>query len=156
MNRRLRSIFFMMLLSGPALLAQSGPAMAGAPAEPAAVDAATAKVPPGMGKINHIVFLIKENRSFDNYFGTFPGANGATTGKISTGQVFPLARTADRTAHDLGHSWDASLTAVDGGKMDQFDLIKDGTVNGDYEAYTQLTEQDIPNYFAYAKQFVLS
>ena len=35
-------------------------------------------------KIQHIVFIVKENRSFDNYFGTFPGADGATTGMIST------------------------------------------------------------------------
>ncbi len=109
-----------------------------------------------MGKINHIVFLIKENRTFDTYFGTFPGANGTTQGTISTGQVIPLGHTADRTSHDLGHGWSSSLTAVDNGKMDQFDLIPDGTVNGDYAAYTQFTEQDIPNYFAYAKQFVLS
>ena len=110
----------------------------------------------GINKISHIVFLIKENRTFDNYFGTFPGANGATTGMISTGQVIPLTRAADRTEHDLGHSWSSSLTAIDGGKMDQFDLIPDGTVNGDYAAYTEFTEKDIPNYFAYARQFVLS
>src|SRR6266498_5670388 len=32
--------------------------------------------------IKHIVFLIKENRSFDEYFGKYPGADGTTTGKI--------------------------------------------------------------------------
>jgi len=122
----------------------------------AAAAAPAASVPPGMGKINHIIFLIKENRTFDTYFGTFPGANGATTGKMSTGQIIPLGHTADRTPHDMGHSWPAALTAVDNGQMDQFDLIPDGTVNGDYQAYTQFTQQDIPNYFAYAKQFVLS
>jgi Phosphoesterase family len=41
-------------------------------------------------KIKHIVFIVKENRTFDNYFGTFPGANGATSGMISTGEVIPL------------------------------------------------------------------
>ena len=40
----------------------------------------------GIDKIQHIVYLVKENRSFDSYFGTFPGANGATTGVISTGR----------------------------------------------------------------------
>ena len=34
------------------------------------------------GKIEHIVYIVKENRSFDSYFGTFPGANGATTGDV--------------------------------------------------------------------------
>ena len=36
----------------------------------------TASAPTGLRKINHILFIIKENHSFDNYFGTFPGANG--------------------------------------------------------------------------------
>ena len=30
--------------------------------------------------IKHVVFLVKENRTFDNLFGTFPGANGVTVG----------------------------------------------------------------------------
>ncbi len=50
------------------------------------------------GKIQHIVFIMKENRSFDSYFGTFPGANGATTATISTGQVIrtgPSSRSTD-------------------------------------------------------------
>lgn len=110
----------------------------------------------GIDKIQHIVYLVKENRSFDSYFGTFPGANGATTGVISTGQVIPLGRTPDRTLHDMGHSWPSAWSAMDGGKMDQFDLIPDGTVNGDYQSYTQLRIADIPNYFAYAHHFVLS
>src|SRR6202035_3478169 len=49
----------------------------------------------GIGVIQHVVYIIKENRSFDNYFGTFPGADGATSGPISTGQVIPLGHTPD-------------------------------------------------------------
>ena len=41
-------------------------------------------------KIQHVVFLIKENRTFDHYFGTFPGADGTTTGLISSGQRVTL------------------------------------------------------------------
>jgi len=33
--------------------------------------------------IRHVVIIVKENRSFDNLFGRFPGANGATTGVLS-------------------------------------------------------------------------
>jgi phospholipase C len=51
----------------------------------------------GMDKIKHIVFIVKENRTFDNYFGTFPGANGATSGMISTGEVIPLGHAPDMT-----------------------------------------------------------
>lgn len=109
----------------------------------------------GLRKVEHIVFIIKENRSFDNYFGTFPGADGATRGTISTGQVIPLGHTPDKTAHDIGHGFTEAIQAIDGGKMDKFDLIHDANVDGDYLSYTQMQEQDIPNYFAYARSFVL-
>ena len=112
--------------------------------------------PDGLNKIQHIVFVIKENRTFDNYFGTFPGADGATTGRISTGQSLPLGHTPDRTPRDLGHRRGAAVMAIDGGKMDAFDLIYRGNVNGDYLSYTQMHESDIPNYFAYARNFVLA
>src|SRR5258708_9640968 len=47
----------------------------------------------GLAKIEHIVFIIKENRSFDTYFGAFPGADGAMTGRTSKGEVVPLTLT---------------------------------------------------------------
>jgi phospholipase C len=50
--------------------------------------AATANI----NTIQHIVFIIKENRAYDSLFGTYPGADGATTATISTGQVIPLDR----------------------------------------------------------------
>ena len=110
----------------------------------------------GMDKIKHVVFIVKENRTFDNYFGTFPGANGATSGTISTGEVIPLKHAPDMTPHDIDHSYQAAVKAIDGGAMDRFDLISGGNVNGDFLAYTQYNESDIPNYFAYARNFVLA
>jgi phospholipase C len=109
----------------------------------------------GMDKIKHVVFIIKENRTFDNYFGTFAGADGATSGTISTGDVIPLGHTPDRTPRDISHSFHSAITAIDGGAMDRFDLIPGGNQNGDYLSYTQLTESDIPNYFALARYFTL-
>src|ERR1700690_1917522 len=54
------------------------------------------RLPPvDLSRIKHVVFIIKENRSFDHYFGTFPGATGATNGTISTGQVMPLMHSRD-------------------------------------------------------------
>jgi len=105
--------------------------------------------------IQHIVFIIKENRTYDNYFGTFPGGDGATQGTISTGQVIPLGHLPDTTPRDIDHSFAAANTGIDGGKMDRFDLIHGANVNGDYLAYTQFVESDIPNYFTYARNFVL-
>jgi phospholipase C len=107
-------------------------------------------------KIQHIVFIVKENRSFDQYFGTFPGALGATQGAISTGQMVPLGHTPDMVPRDPGHDFVDAHAGVDGGKMDGFDLQYNANINGDLLAFTQLTQQDIPNYFSYAQYFSLA
>jgi phospholipase C len=101
--------------------------------------------------IQHIVFIIKENHTFDNYFSTFPGADGATSGLTSTGRVVPLAPMADVYTAGLCNGWSCSILAMDGGKMDRFDLI-----GGGLSAYVQVAEKDIPNYWAYGRQFVLA
>ena len=106
--------------------------------------------------IQHIVFIIKENRTFDSMFGTYPGANGATTAILSTGQVIPLPHEPDAISRDLDHSWSGAVNAIDNGKMDKFDIGRQCNLNGDYLCLAQHTQQDIPNYFAYAKHFVLA
>jgi phospholipase C len=103
--------------------------------------------------IQHTVFIIKENRTFDNYFGTFPGADGATTGMLSNGQTVSLSHMPDAYPNtNFCNGWDCAIEAIDAGKMDKFDLISGGNLS----AYTQAIEQDIPNYWAYARQFVLA
>src|SRR5215472_11485897 len=101
--------------------------------------------------IQHTVFIIKENHTFDNYFGTFPGADGATSGLISTGKTVPLAPMPDIYQAGLCNGWSCAILAMDDGKMDKFDLI-----SGGLSAYAQVSEADIPNYWAYARQFVLA
>jgi phospholipase C len=116
--------------------------------------ASKAVKPTGISAIQHIIFIVKENRSFDNYFGQYPGAEGATSGPTSTGQVVQLEHTPDQVV-DMGHDWTSALTAMDNGNMDHFDLILYGDVNGALMTYSQLTQADIPNYYKYAKNFVL-
>ena len=116
----------------------------------------TPKLPAGMSQIQHIVFLIKENRSFDNYFGTYPGAYGATSGPISNGTVMPLTHQTGATLSDPGHQYFDAVTAIDGGKMDAFDLLSLGNVQGQILPMSQLQQSDIPNYWAYAQNFVLA
>jgi phospholipase C len=77
--------------------------------------------------IKHVVLIIKENHTFDNYFGTFPGANGDAT----------LAHAPDPPASDPPHNHQAWLARAT------------------HAVRQQYTEQDIPAYFAYAKQFTL-
>lgn len=125
----------------------------GAMTEARALHSATSVRP---SKITHVVFIIKENRSFDNYFGVFPGADGATTAVVSTGQTIPLGKIQDFFYHDMGYDWGSSNRAIDHGKMDHFDLILGGSLDGDRATFTQASEEDIPNYWAYAKNFVLA
>ena len=127
------------------------PGDAGGPPSDGGAAPHAAKLP-----IKHVVFLVKENRTFDNYFGNFPGVNGATSGKISDGGTVALAPLLDKSTPDISHAWKAALTAYDDGGMDQFDLITDAShPNGTPLAYQQATQADIPNYWLLAQQFVL-
>jgi phospholipase C len=122
----------------------STPATEGAPPFVAkTTDSATVKL--ARSKIKHIVFLVKENRTFDTLFGTFPGANGATQGTHCDGTTVQLARASD-SVNDLPHSFADGIAVIDGGKMDCFADA----------GYVQYDEQEIPNYWAYARQFVLA
>jgi phospholipase C len=124
--------------------------------------------PPGLRKIDHFVFIIQENRSFDSYFGTYPGADGIPTGTALAGflgkTVAPYHDTA-RKNRGGPHAWANAMADIDGGKMDGF--LKeswgslaysppinssDGNVN-DVMGYHDYHE--IPNYWDYARLFVL-
>jgi phospholipase C/archaellum component FlaF (FlaF/FlaG flagellin family) len=111
---------------------------------------------PDLSQIQHFVFIVKENRTFDSYFGTFPGADGATTATLSTGQVIPLGHAPDVLPRDFGHNGSGVFTAMDWGRMDEFDISLGCSVYGDNLCLTQLQQEDIPNYFSYAGNFVLA
>jgi phospholipase C len=102
-------------------------------------------------KIRKIVFLVKENRTFDHLFGTFPGADGATEGETCDGSKVDLARARDDSP-GASHSFTAGITAINGGKMNCFDRIPDGN---NLESYIQYERSQIPNYWTYASRFVL-
>src|ERR1022692_126341 len=115
-----------------------------------------AQLAPTANPIQHVVFIVKENRSFNNYFGLFPGALGTSTGKLSNGDHITLGRTPDQTPHGVGHDWFSAQEVYDDGKMDMFDINYGGNIEGDYLAYTQMQQQDIPNYWTYAQDFTLA
>jgi phospholipase C len=110
--------------------------------------------------IKHIIIMDKENRTFDSMFGTFPGADGATTYKDPKGKVHPLNHQPDQLFSDIAHDHQAFLTAYDNGKMDGFSKIFGAIqyVNGKKvdEADSQFYQSDIPNYWQYASTFTLS
>ena len=100
--------------------------------------------------IKHVVFLVKENRTFDNLFGTFPGANGVTVG-MDHGTRRPLTRGTDgRVPGDIPHCYLCSILAWNQGAMDGFDQGP----TGDW-AYTQLHRDQLPNYWHWAQHNAL-
>jgi phospholipase C len=114
---------------------------------------------PSVTPIKHVIVIVKENHTFDNYFGAFPGAEGTLTadGKnlcdTPKGRL-PCPRAPDAPTHDLCHEHSCALADWDGGKMDGWNR-PGGSDTGDLLAYAQYDEADIPNYWAYARHFTL-
>jgi phospholipase C len=103
--------------------------------------------------IEKVVIIIKENRTFDNLFGRYPGVDGATHGELSDGTRIPLRAAPDVYPHDLGHGFLDGLTAINGGRMNGFDLLPGA---GDGLGYRQYRRRDLPAYWSYADHFVLA
>jgi phospholipase C len=128
-------------------------AAAGSPSPGGAEPTPGAEEAPEEIPIKHIVFIIKENRTFDNYFARYPGAEGTDSGVTSTGETVELSEATDVLEPDLGHSYLDAVMAINGGKMDGFDQVTNGeSLNG----YSSFTREGIPNYWSYADNFVLS
>src|SRR5947209_4560541 len=86
--------------------------------------------------IKHVVIVMLENHTFDNFFGTFPGANGYSN----------LQHASNPLVVDLGHDGPTARAAIDGGKLDGFSP----------HGMVQYNQSDIPNYWSYAQHFGLS
>ena len=139
------------------------------------------KLPPvGIHKIQHVVIIMQENRSFDSFFGTYPGADGipARNGHFTVCVPDPRLHHCQRPYHDpslvnggAGHSSDNAIQDVNDGKMNGFIRSAElGLTRGcalalhppavcqpsgppDVMGYHDARE--IPNYWTYAKDFVL-
>ncbi|MDQ2743699.1 MAG: hypothetical protein M3Z66_15595 [Chloroflexota bacterium] len=105
--------------------------------------------------IKHVVIIVRENHSFDNLFGRFPGADGATHAELASGRTVPLLRTPDHTVLDISHDGDAAAFAVDQGRMDRFAELPGAIQNGRDLANSQYQQTDIPNYWKYASAYTL-
>jgi phospholipase C len=126
----------------------------------------------GIHKISHVVVIMQENRSFDTYFGTYPGADGIPAGVCVPD---PAHNGCDKPYHNPtdvtggGPHGQANATAdINGGKMDGFVAQAErgsrGCLNQFNPACTNSKvpdvmgwkdARDIPNYWTYANHFVL-
>jgi phospholipase C len=111
--------------------------------------------PGGTFPIQHIIVVVKENHTFDNYFGSFPGAEGTQTAQTSKGPL-PVGRPPVQLTRDLCHEHTCALTDWNHGGMDHWDLGDSNNTSGDQLNFTQYIEDDIPNYWQYARHFGLA
>lgn len=130
----------------------------------------------GSSPIQHVVMIVQENRSFDNFFATFPGANGATRGKERVKlngkwitkwvKLAPQDLVQPHKQFDITHCSAAFNVAYDGGKMDSFNLQhkgvcgQGGTLGTGKPAglfpYHYVDPSQIQPYWDIAKQWVLA
>jgi phospholipase C len=117
----------------------------------------------GAGEITHVVFIMQENRSFDDLFQGFPGADTVSKGKDSKGNEIPLRPVSLTTQYDVDHSAQAMFTACDGtGKlpgtqcrMDGFD--QERAYGGpSHPQYAYVPHSESKPYFAMAHEWVVA
>ncbi len=81
----------------------------------------------GAGKIKHVVYIVQENRSFDNLFQGYPGADTVPSGKNSRGETIKLTPFTLGRAYVIDHSAQAMFAACNGrGKLPGTDCRMDG------------------------------
>jgi phospholipase C len=129
----------------------------------------------GIHKIKHVIVLMQENRSFDSYFGTFPGADGLP--RTGGGPCLPHATGGEcvRPFHDSSlvnvggpHAAVSSDADIAGGAMNGFvataetanktckSFVDPGcAAGGGTDVMGWHDRREIPNYWAYAENFVL-
>jgi phospholipase C len=133
-------------------------------------------IPAGIHKIKHVIIVMQENRSFDSYFGTYPGAAGIPVRNGAPAVCVPdPARGCTRPYHDKAdlngggpHGEPNAVADVNGGKMDGFIRQRDAarrlclnfadpacTASRTPDVMGYHTAAEIPNYWAYARNFVL-
>jgi phospholipase C len=101
--------------------------------------------------IKRVIYLMLENRSFDNVFGRFPGVESTRVG-VNYGVEQRLIDCPDWLPGDLPHDRAAALNCLNGDRLDGFG---NGTF-GDIFAYSQFPEETLPNYWHWAREFALS
>jgi phospholipase C len=117
----------------------------------------------GAGKITHVVYIVQENRSFDNLFQGYPGADTVAYGKSSNGQRIKLEAVSLSRDYDIDHSAEAMFTACNGtGTLPGTDCRMNGfnrerSYGGPENAqYTYVPHDESKPYFDMAHEWVVA
>ena len=124
-----------------------------------------------LGAVEHVVFLMQENRSFDHYYGVLGGVNGFDANSPAFAQAWPGGASStllpfhlDTATHmaectyDLSHLWQAEHASCNDGAMDSFvSTHTSNTYEGDLGTLTMgyYESSDIPFYYELAKNFTI-
>jgi phospholipase C len=116
------------------------------------------------GKITHVIIVIQENRSFDNLFQGYKGANTVPSGLDSQGETIQLQPTTLETKYDVDHSAIAMFLACDGTgslpgtdcRMDGFNLEGGGFGGPQNPQYVYVPHNETKPYFDMADEWVLA
>jgi phospholipase C len=133
----------------------AGPREALPPAAIEPSDQTSARTPLGR-YIKHVVIVIQENRSFDNLFDGFPGADTQSWGYMSTGAQVAL-QPIPFEVRDMAHYFATGVMDYDNGKMDEFNLNPTTGANtiGQF-AYSYLERNEVAPYWTLGKRYVLA
>jgi phospholipase C len=111
--------------------------------------------PLSMGKIQHVIIIVQENRTVDNLFNGLPGADTTKVGVDHNGDRVRLHQVDLASYHDPCHSHTCWLVTYDGGKLDGFDFNNPGGTGRDYD-YAFVNPAEIGPYFALAKRYTFA
>jgi phospholipase C len=111
----------------------------------------------GRGKIQHVVIIVQENRSFDNLFSGFPGADSATFGFTHYGHKVYLQPIGLEFFGDLDHEHNGWETEYNHGQMNGFDLeTQFGTNLPPFFAYSHVPPSETTVYWNLASTYALA
>jgi len=139
--------------------AAAAPLLMSSAAMPSTISSTNTRTP-----IKHVIVVVMENRSFDNMFRGFPGANSANFGRNHLGQLVQLQPAPFEGNCDPDHSHEAWIRDYAAGKMDGFDTTPPSCVgpvpsNGSSVAnypYGYLPYAEVKPYWDLATQFGLA
>ncbi len=114
--------------------------------------------------IKHVVIIVQENRSFDNLFQGYPGADSAAFGYAHDGTKVTLVPVSLRARYDLSNGFKDFERSYDHGKMDGWDLrfitARSGAViplnAAQYPQFSYVPHDESRPYFDLASQYVLA
>ena len=105
------------------------------------IGASSPCTPAACGPIRHIVIIVKENRSFDNIFGQFPGADGTKYALVGNRRIL-MPDTPDSLSFDIAHGGPQAIAAVSDERMNQFYLESHAIQDGVDAADSQFRGKD--------------